>query len=321
MMPRTRPWDRAHNGNVNSVEVISAREVPLGGVRGMPVKRTIPHKKRSFIGAWCFADHYGPNDVSHTGGMHVAPHPHTGLQTVTWLFTGEIEHRDSLGTLAYVRPGQLNLMTAGAGIAHSEVSTKSTTLLHGVQLWVALPEESRGAAPNFEHYEPGVVSLPGGELRVFLGTLAGDTSPVETFTPLLGAELTIAPESTIALRVDPEFEHGVLVDHGAVTVQGTPVNRYELAYVSPGHRHLTIATGGPARVLILGGTPFGEKIIMWWNFVGRSTEEIHAYRKQWHAEIGDGTFDGDRQFGPVVGYVGRSIPAPALPTTPLLPRG
>jgi redox-sensitive bicupin YhaK (pirin superfamily) len=153
----------------------------------MTVRRTLPQRTRSLIGAWCFADHYGPDRVADTGGMDVAPHPHTGLQTVSWLFSGEIEHRDSLGSHAFVRPGELNLMTGGHGISHSEVSTPDTDVLHGVQLWVALPDEHRATARDFQHHAPEPVRLDGADIRVFLGTLAGSTSPVRTFTPLLGA--------------------------------------------------------------------------------------------------------------------------------------
>ena len=126
-----------------AIEIISPREVPLGGLRAMPVRRTLPSRQRSLVGAWCFLDHYGPDEVAETGGMTVAPHPHTGLQTVSWLFSGEIEHRDSAGFHAHVRPGEVNLMTAGQGISHSEVSTPETTTLHGAQLWVALPDATR----------------------------------------------------------------------------------------------------------------------------------------------------------------------------------
>ncbi|HYU85503.1 MAG TPA: pirin family protein, partial [Kribbellaceae bacterium] len=137
-----------------SIEVLAPREVPLGGPRAMRVRRTLPQRQRSLIGAWCFLDHYGPDSVEERGGMSVAPHPHTGLQTVSWLFSGEIEHRDSAGNHAMVRPGELNLMTAGRGISHSEVSTPETTILHGAQLWVALPDSSRFGDPGFEHYAP-----------------------------------------------------------------------------------------------------------------------------------------------------------------------
>ena len=131
-------------------EVLSARDVPLGGPRAMRVRRTLPQRQRSLIGAWCFADHYGPDDVGLGPPMDVAPHPHTGLQTVSWLFAGEVEHRDSLGTHALVRPGELNLMTSGHGICHSEVSTPSTSVLHGVQLWVNLPKTDKMIRPHYQ---------------------------------------------------------------------------------------------------------------------------------------------------------------------------
>ena len=183
------------------VEVMTPRDVPLGGPRAMTVRRTLPQRQRSLIGAWCFLDHYGPDDVSDTGGMSVAPHPHTGLQTVSWLFTGEVEHRDSAGHHAMVRPGELNLMTAGHGISHSEVSTAETAVLHGAQLWVALPEGARDDAPQFDHYAPSAVTGDGWEARVFLGSLLGSTSPVATATPLLGAELLLEPGTSLGLSL------------------------------------------------------------------------------------------------------------------------
>ena len=181
------------------VQVLTPREVPLGGPRAMSVRRTLPQRSRTLIGAWCFADHYGPDDVARTGGMDVPPHPHTGLQTVSWLFAGEVEHRDSLGSHALIRPGELNLMTSGYGISHSEVSTPRTTLLHGVQLWVALPGEHRDTGRDFTHHVPEAVRLDGAEVRVFLGVLAGVVSPVRTFTPLLGAQITLEPRATVTL--------------------------------------------------------------------------------------------------------------------------
>ncbi|WP_329063718.1 pirin family protein [Amycolatopsis sp. NBC_01480] len=298
------------------VQVLEAREVPLGGVRAMSVRRTLPQRSRSLIGAWCFADHYGPDDTRESGGMAVGSHPHTGLQTVSWLFAGEIEHRDSLGSHAMVRPGELNLMTGGHGICHSEVSTPETTTLHGVQLWVALPEEHRHAARGFQHHVPPATVLDGATARVFLGTLAGETSPVETFTPLLGAELTLDPGARLSLDVDPAFEHGVLVDTGAVTFAGTPLARADLGYLDAGATTLELAnTGdGPARVLVLGGPPFGEEILMWWNFVARTHEEVVAWREAWEA--------GSDQFGAIPEVPGAPrIPAPVLPAVRIRPRG
>ncbi|GAB3435631.1 pirin family protein [Flindersiella endophytica] len=297
------------------VEVLTARDVPLGGPRAMAVRRTLPQRKRSLVGAWCFADHYGPNDVSVTGGMDVAPHPHTGLQTVSWLFAGEVEHRDSLGTHAFVRPGELNLMTGGHGICHSEVSTPDTTVLHGVQLWVALPDAHRDTARDFQHYAPPQVRL-GTEAaaRVFLGELAGERSPVPTFTPLLGAEIVLEPGATLSLPVASDHEHGVLVDTGTVTLAGTRLERASLGYAGPGAPSLTLANPGgePARVLLLGGAPFEEGIVMWWNFVGRSHDEIVAFREAWERE-------SDR-FGRVEGYAGHRLPAPPLPNARIVPR-
>ncbi|KAA1419706.1 pirin family protein [Nocardioides humilatus] len=307
---------------------MTPREVPLGGLRALPVRRTLPQRHRSLIGAWCFLDHYGPDPVAETGGMWVAPHPHTGLQTVSWLFAGEIEHRDSAGHHAMVRPGEVNLMTAGRGISHSEVSTAVTTTLHGAQLWVALPDASRDTDPGFEHYAPDAVVGDGWRGRVFLGTLLGDTSPVVTHTPLLGAELVLEPGVILPLEVDPSFEHGVLVDLGSVTVDGVTAASADLAYVPPGDGTLALVAGEEgARVLVLGGPPFGESIVMWWNFVGRSHDEIVAFRQAWQAQI---TRDGavvpdssdvaDGRFGIVAGDHLRPIPAPELPNARLKER-
>ncbi|MFF0965760.1 pirin family protein [Streptomyces sp. NPDC003703] len=296
------------------VEVLTPRDVPLGGPRAMTVRRTLPQRSRTMIGAWCFADHYGPDDVSRTGGMDVAPHPHTGLQTVSWLFSGEIEHRDSLGSHAYVRPGELNLMTGGHGISHSEVSTARTTVLHGVQLWVALPAEHRDTARDFQHHVPAPVAVGGAEIRVFLGALAGTASPVRTFTPLLGAEIVLAPGASPTLPVDPRFEHGLLVDRGTVRLGGTGLRPAELAYVHPGRDTLDLVNGsdGPARLVLLGGTPFEEEIVMWWNFVGRSHADIVRARQEWE--------EASDRFGAVEGYPGARLPAPVLPHATLTPR-
>src|ERR1700752_3114588 len=174
---------------VAGIEVLHAREVPLGGPRAIRVQRTLPQRQRSLIGAWCFIDHYGPVSAA----MDVPPHPHTGLQTASWLFSGEVEHRDSAGVHALVRPGELNLMTAGAGICHSEVSTAATNVLHGVQLWGARPDSDRDTGRDFAHYVPQPRSLAGATVRVFLGELEGDRSPVHPFTPLLGAQLDLHP--------------------------------------------------------------------------------------------------------------------------------
>ena len=169
----------------------------------MTVRRTLPQRARSLIGAWCFADHYGPDDVAAAGGMDVPPHPHTGLQTVSWLFAGEIEHRDSLGTHAIVQPGELNLMTGGHGICHSEVSTAGTPTLHGVQLWVALPDAPVTPHAAFHHHAPPRSTSAARRHGCSWAALAGETSPVPTYTPLLGAEIVLDPRARVTLAVDP----------------------------------------------------------------------------------------------------------------------
>ncbi|WP_199506398.1 pirin family protein [Geodermatophilus sp. TF02-6] len=301
---------------MSQVEVIASREVPLGGPRAMTVRRTLPQRARSLIGAWCFVDHYGPDDVARTGGMDVPPHPHTGLQTVSWLFAGEIEHRDSGGVHELVRPGELNLMTGGSGVAHSEVSTAGTGTLHGVQLWVALPDSARNVPRDFVHHVPEPLHLDGATGRVLLGALAGCTSPVPTHTPLLGAELVLEPFAELDLDVAADFEHGALVDAGPVRLDGVELARAELGYLPPGADRLRLANPGGrrARVLLLGGEPFGEPLLMWWNFVGRSHEEIAGFREEWEA--------GSARFGRVEGYRGRvaRLPAPAMPTVRIRPR-
>ena len=306
--------------HLEGLEVLRPREVPLGGPRAILVRRTLPQRQRSLIGAWCFADHYGPHDLRRSSGMDVAPHPHTGLQTISWLFSGEVEHRDSAGIHAIVRPGELNLMTAGAGICHSEVSVAAdrdaTAVLHGVQLWAALPDSDRNTSRDFNHYAPEPISLPGAVARIFLGRLAGSRSPVHTFTPLLGAQLDLEAGARVTLDVDPAFEHGVLCDQGAVAMDGAALAVGDLGYRGTGSSALVLQNDGDqaGRVLLLGGTPFTEQLVMWWNFVGRSHDEIAEYRRQWE--------EADERFGAVYGYQGTParLPAPALPTTRLRPR-
>ncbi len=301
-----------------TVEVLAARTVPLGGPRAMQVRRTLPQRGRSLIGPWCFIDHYGPSSTA----MRVPAHPHTGLQTISWLFSGRVQHRDSAGNHALIRPGELNIMTAGRGISHSEVSVSNSTPLHGAQLWVALPAAERFADPAFAQYVPGVVRAEGFEARVFLGTLFGSTSPVDGFSPLVGAEMTIEPGRVAHVPLDVAFEHGILVDAGAVTVGGTEVTRGSLAYVAAGRAMIELRAGAgeTARVLIVGGTPLGERIVMWWNFVGRTHDEIVEYRADWQAEISAGSHGGGR-FGLPDEDDSDPLPAPVLPNITLKPRG
>ncbi|GAA5035239.1 pirin family protein [Terrabacter aeriphilus] len=303
------------------------REVPLGGPRAMPVRRSLPQRERSLIGAWCFVDHYGPDDVSRTGGMVVPGHPHTGLQTVSWLFSGEVEHRDTTGVHAFVRPGELNIMTAGSGIAHSEYSTPTTTVLHGAQLWVALPDAHRDTSPGFEHYAPPVTRYGGARVLVFLGTLFGQTSPVTMFSDLVGAEVTLEAGASLAFDVDPAHEHGLLCDAGRLTVDDVTAEPGEIAFAATGAEQLRVTAGAdePARFLVLGGAPFGEQIVMWWNFIGRSHDEVVGFREDWQREREQAQQGEARaavsRFGAFPEAWEHTLPAPGLPNLRLRSRG
>jgi quercetin 2,3-dioxygenase len=298
------------------VEILAPREVPLGGPRAMTVHRTLPQRARSLIGAWCFVDHYGPEDVAVTGGMEVPPHPHIGLQTVSWLFEGEVEHRDSVGSRAEVTPGTLNLMTAGRGIQHSEYSTAATTTLHGAQLWLALPGGTRNGTPGFEATTAIDFALDGAAVRLFIGELAGRRAEATVFSALVGAELTLPAGARAVVPVDPGFEHGVLVDRGTPRVDGTPVPERALAFRAAGRDTLELDAGDAGtRVLLLGGAPFGEQLVMWWNFVGRDHDEIAAARADWERRLAG---DTDR-FG-TIDDAHAPLPAPVLPPVRLRPR-
>ena len=314
------------------IELLAPRNVPLGGPRAMDVRRTLPQKQRSLIGAWCFLDHYGPDPVGASGGMKVPRHPHTGLQTVSWLFTGEVEHRDSAGYHAMVRPGEVNLMTAGRGISHSEFSTPDTTVLHGAQLWVALPDSARHMPPTFAHYRPEPLAGNGFSVSVFLGGLTvqnphgpdwHSVSPVATHTELLGAEVLLQPGTSIRLAVKGRHEHGVLLDSGTLHVGADELPVDHLAYLPPGTQEITLTAGDkPVRALLIGGEPLNEQILMWWNFVGRTHEEVVEYRRQWQAEIGAEPGDGStKRFGDFPDGQPDPLPAPVLPTVRLRPRG
>ncbi|WP_373870623.1 pirin family protein [Micromonospora sediminimaris] len=291
--------------------LLPGHDVPLG--RYTTVRRLLPQRTRRLVGAWCFVDHFGPDDVAQRPGMEVPPHPHTGLQTVTWLLDGEILHRDSLGNQQPIRPGQLNVMTSGHGIAHSERSpAEHPPLMHGVQLWVALPDEARAAGADFAHH----AELPrwrDGDLDVTLlvGELAGERSPARVHTPLLGAQLELAGSAVAGLSLRRDFEYALLALDGAGEVDGLPLAPGALLWLGAGRDVLRLGGEPGSRFMLLGGIPFEEPLVMWWNFVGRDHDEIVAAREDWMA---------GRRFGVVADDPDPPLPAPALPTVRLKAR-
>jgi len=295
------------------LDLLPGKEVLLG--ESTRVRRLLPTLGRRLVGAWAFVDHYGPDDITSSPGMQVPPHPHTGLQTVSWLLEGEVHHRDSLGSDARIRPKELALMTAGHGIAHSEQSPAvHPRHLHGAQLWVALPEAARETAPDFAHHTslPGFTS-DGLTATVLMGDLGGSTSPGTAHTPLVGADLDLAAGADVELPLEPDFEYALLASSGSAEVEDAPLEVGAMLYLGTGRRRVRVRAAEPARLLLLGGEPFEERIVMWWNFVGRSGEEIVEYAQAWNAE--------DERFGAVVGHDGDRLEAPPLPPVPLKARG
>ena len=289
------------------------QELPgrLTDLGGLAIRRLLPRSQRRLVGPWCFLDAYGPLSFTSGKPMDVAPHPHIGLQTVSWLVEGEVVHHDSLGLEATAAPGALNLMTAGHGISHAEETPAANAgRLRGVQLWVALPDESRATAPGFEsHRTLPAVDLPGCRATLIMGELAGARSPARAFSPIVGADLSLAGGRPAVVPIDPDFEHAIVPLSGACRLEDRPLAVDTLYYLGCDRRELRLsADGGPARVLLLGGAPFGETILMWWNFVARTTEEIVAARDDWQA---------GRRFGEVRAYAGVRLEAPPFLARPV----
>jgi len=253
--------------------------------------------------------------VSIGPGMQVPPHPHIGLQTVSWLFEGLVLHRDSLGSRQMIRPGELNLMTAGRGITHSEESAAGRpAALHGLQLWIALPEQDRFTEPRFAHHTDLPVVREGGtRVTVVIGEHHGERSPAEVFTPLTGLEVAVPGGDDFVLPVREDFEYAVVAADGSAVVAGALIAPGLLAHLPAGLSEIRLSPAGGrkyARFFVLGGAPFGERLLMWWNFVGRSGQEVAQAREDWVAG----------RFPEVHGYPGESLAAPPLPSDPLKPR-
>jgi quercetin 2,3-dioxygenase len=263
------------------VETTDSHEAVVGRIR---VRRALPRRGRRTVGAWCFADHMGPADVTENAGLDVGPHPHIGLQTVTWLTDGQVLHRDSLGTEQVIAPGQLNLMTSGGGLSHSEEATGHYRgTLEGIQLWVALPEATRHGAGAFEHHaELPQADLDGAVATVLIGDFAQLQSPARHDTPLVGVDLLVHGDTTVPLR--PAWEHALVVLEGSLDINGQRLEPGKLGYLGQGRDQLRLGVRERTRALLLGGEPFTEPIVMWWNFVGRSRAEIDAAYASWQRQ-------------------------------------
>jgi quercetin 2,3-dioxygenase len=278
------------------------RETRLGDLN---ISRALPIRERRMVGPWCFLDRFGPLTFAGAKPMAVPPHPHIGLQTVTWLLEGEILHTDSLNSEAVVRPGGVNVMTAGQGIAHAEETpTHNSGSLSGVQLWTALPNYHRNMVPSFTSLEQVPrIEVKGGSLQMFAGTLKDITTPAPYFSEILGAELRVHPHQTISLPLQSHFEHALLLLDGDGSLEKQTLEQNTLYYLGACRESIDISSQSGCKILLIGGPPFPEKILMWWNFVARTPEEIRQARDDWEA---------GRHFGDVTGTQLERLSAPDL---------
>ena len=294
---------RCHHQDGGGRQRIATRDADLAG---LPLRRALPRRERRMIGAWCFLDHFGPLSVSPGGGMHVGPHPHIGLQTFSYLLDGELQHRDSLGSEQRIVPGQVNLMTAGRGISHAEHTPADYRgVLHGVQLWIALPDAQRHCEPSFQHIAAPPCWQDGGwDLSLLAGESAGRRSDADIHSPLLALALRTEGNADLQLSLNPGFEHGLLVLAGSVQVDGDSLTPGSLLALDCGQTEIHLQSAQSASVLLIGGAPFEEEIVMWRNFVARQHKEMVRATDDWNA---------GRGFGQLADDLAEPIPAPITP--------
>ena len=287
----------------HAFEAYASRETELGSLQ---ITRALPVKEKRLVGPWCFLDRYGPLTFGEGKPMDVAPHPHIGLQTVSWLLEGELLHDDSLGCEALVRAGDVNIMTSGAGISHSEQSPDDNTgRLNGVQLWVALPNQHRYGTPSLQHIENvPAVETRGGIVRLFAGDLAGATSTARYYSEIVGADVQIHPGEVLNTGLNPTYEHAAFVLRGDCDVNGQQLQDRVLYYLGSSRSEIRFSSRTGGRLLFIGGPPFPETILMWWNFVARTGEEIAKARTDWEQH--------HHRFGEVKAYTGSRLDAPSL---------
>ncbi len=291
------------SARIPTLQRITARESVIG--TDTVIRRALPSAKLRTVGAWCFLDHAGPVQFAPGHGMHVGPHPHIGLQTFTWMIDGEVLHRDSLGCEQLIRPGQVNLMTAGRGIVHSEDTPIDGGRLHAAQLWIALPDSQRHREPCFRNYaELPALDCGGLRVTVLAGTAFGMTSPVQVYTPLVGMDLLATRAGTDELPLDPSFEHAALVLRGQAVIAGESLVPGELLYLGRWRDTLLLQSEADTQILLLGGEPFTETPLLWWNFVARTQDEIEQALADWN--------QGSPRFAPVPGAVTAPIDAPSM---------
>ena len=286
------------------IQEVPLRRAEIG--QGTVIKRALPSRHKRMIGAWCFLDHAGPTQFPQGDGLDIGPHPHIGLQTFTWMIEGTMMHSDSLGNRQLIRPKQVNLMTSGYGISHTEVSPETETKMHAAQLWIALPDDKINMAPAFDHYpELPVVKEQGIQCTVLVGEFLDTLSPVKVHTELLGVDLFAAESTRARLSLDPRFEYGFMALEGLASINGHELTEDNMVILEPGLQHVDVEIHAGGRILLIGGEPFESPILLWWNLVGRDVEELKLAREQWMM--------GHPRFGTIPSYDGPRMEAPAFP--------
>lgn len=295
--PRECPIE---NGRIQ-VQRIAAKISDVGGI---PVARAIPQKDRRLIGPWRFLDHIGP--VTDGPLLNVGQHPHIGLQTFTWMLEGEIMHRDSLGSAQVIRPKQVNLMTAGHGIAHTEESVKGKSTMHAAQLWIALPLEHKDTTPRFDHYpELPTWHEAGVDFTLLIGTWQHKQAPTLHFSPIVAMDIYAVNSTKLTLRLDPSFEYALMPLEGRFQIEDESFDNNDLAYLGMLRETITVELEAGCRILLIGGAPLADPVSIWWNFVGHSKEEIAKAQAEWEAH--------SPRFAVVPGYNGERLVPPPIP--------
>jgi hypothetical protein len=284
-------WNPTQNPDCPNAEgALETLIVPRArDIGGFEVRRALPSPKRQMVGPFIFFDQMGPAEFITDGGIDVRPHPHIGLGTVTYLYSGEFEHRDSLGTHQMIYPGEVNWMTAGRGVTHSERTSAETRAtrhkLFGIQTWIALPEDREDIAADFEHHKEAalpVITDTGVTARLILGTAYGETSPVTMHSEAFYADVVLAPGASFPLP-DNHEDRGIYVTEGSIDVSGDAFEAGRMMVFRPGDK--ISAKAGPmgARLMVLGGATLNEKRYIWWNFVSSSKDKIETAKEAWMA--------------------------------------
>lgn len=274
--------------------------------KGTVIKRALPSRQKRMIGAWCFLDHAGPVVFPQGDGLDVGPHPHIGLQTFTWMIEGTMMHTDSIGSKQLIRPKQVNLMTAGYGISHTEVAPDTETRMHAAQLWIALPDDKINMAPQFDHYpELPLVEQDHIEFTVLVGEFKNTKSPVKVHTELVGIDFFAKESTKTRIPLNPHFEYGFMALEGEAIVNGHDLNSDNMVVIEPGISQIEVELPKGSRLLLIGGEPFESPILLWWNLVGRTQEELKTATEQWANQ--------DARFGTIPDYDGPRLEAPAFP--------